>query len=428
MKTQRIVISDGGFRPVLAFDQLVLNADVQATLKEYAAPTPVQAACWPPLLMGRDVVGIAATGSGKTMGFAVPAVQALSPQDAKKKAPSVLVLSPTRELAMQIMVQFEKFKHMRSVCIYGGVAKYDQRQAFRAGVDVVVATPGRMIDLLEEDPALFDLTQISYLVLDEADRMLDCGFEQSLKKILPFLPTQRQTVMFSATWPPAIQKLAETYLKDPVHVQVGSKDLSANAAITQIVEVVQPDDKEGRLLQLLKKYHNGKNRVLVFALYKMEASRVENRLRRANYNVGAIHGNLTQQQRSQALDQFRTGVCPLLVATDVAARGLDIPNVEVVINFTFPLTTEDYCHRIGRTGRAGAKGHAHTLFTHHDKAHSGALINVLREAKQPVPDDLMAFGTTVKKKLDPNYGAFCKDVDMSVKPTKITFGDDDSDA
>lgn len=192
------------------------------------------------------------------------------------------------------------------------------------------------------------------------------------------------------------------------------------------MEVLDPVQKESRLLELLKKYHDRKNRVLIFALYKKEAGRLENLLKRNGYNVGAIHGDLTQDQRTRSLEGFRSGAVPLLIATDVAARGIDIPDVEYVINVTFPLTVEDYCHRIGRTGRAGKTGVSHTFFTVVDKALSGALVNVLRGAGQVVPEDLEKFGTHVKKKLGV-YGAFAHDIDHTLKAVRTTFADSDSD-
>jgi len=233
--------------------------------------------------------------------------------------------------------------------------------------------------------------------------------------------------MFTATWPDSVRALATDFLTTPVTVTVGSGELTANHRVRQIVEVVDPDRKDARLLQLLAKYHaDRKARVLVFALYKKEAARVEVALQRAGYRCRAIHGDQSQEQRSAALAGFKSGECPLLIATDVAARGLDIPDVEAVINFTFPLTIEDYIHRIGRTGRAGKSGLSHTFFTLHDKSNAGALQNVLREASQPVPDELLKFGSTVKKKEHKLYGAFGpKEGEAPTKaPTKITFGDD----
>ncbi|KAI8929907.1 P-loop containing nucleoside triphosphate hydrolase protein [Entophlyctis helioformis] len=388
------------------------------------------------------MVGIAATGSGKTVAFGIPALMHIqnrlasvgSSSKVLNGKPLVLVLSPTRELAMQIQEQFTTFGEavgIRSVCIYGGVNKWDQKKALKQGMHIIVATPGRLIDLFEEDSSVCDLSKVDYLVLDEADRMLDIGFEDAIRKIVARLPTAangRQTVMFSATWPTSIQKMANSYLNNPVKVTVGSTDLSANVNIEQRVEVIDPYGKESRLMDLLRDYHKTrKNRILIFALYKKEASRLEMLIRKNGYKVGAIHGDMTQVQRTASIEGFRSGACPLLIATDVAARGIDIPDVEYVINVTFPLTIEDYCHRIGRTGRAGRTGISHTFFTLHDKTHSGSLINILKQANQIVPPELLKFGTTVKKKLDPNYGAFAKDVDMSLKPTKIKFGGSDDE-
>jgi ATP-dependent RNA helicase DBP3 len=271
------------------------------------------------------------------------------------------------------------------------------------------------------------LDEVSFLVLDEADRMLDLGFEPHIRKIAEGIRSDRQTLMFSATWPPAIRKLASEFLAHPARVIIGSQDLAASHSVTQIVEVVDGATRDGKLEDLLKKYHKSRtNRIIVFVLYKKEAARVETMLQRKGWKAAAVHGDISQEKRSAAVDSFKSGEMPLLVATDVAARGLDIPDVEVVINYSFPLTTEDYVHRIGRTGRAGKTGIAHTLFVaQNDKPRAGELINVLREAKQAVPEALLAFGTTVKKKESKLYGAHFKDIDHDAKSTKITFDSDD---
>ncbi len=227
----------------------------------------------------------------------------------------------------------------------------------------------------------------------------------------------------------SIRKLAREFLANPVRITIGSDDLTANVRVSQTVEVIQQYEKERRLLPLLKKYHGSrKNRVLLFALYKKEAARLESMLRAKGWNCCAIHGDKSQEARTQALMGFKDGSVPLLIATDVAARGLDIPNVEVVINVSFPLTIEDYIHRIGRTGRAGKTGISHTFFTTNDKARSGELINVLRQANMDVPKDLMKFGTTVKKKPHKTYGDFGPKADLiGLTATKKTFDDSDSD-
>lgn len=239
------------------------------------------------------------------------------------------------------------------MCLYGGVSKESQASALRGGVDIVVATPGRLLDLCVND-GLLDLSHVQYLVLDEADRMLDMGFEKDIRAIVKLLHASRQTLMFSATWPEEIQKLAHDFLSKPVKVTIGSADLSANRSVTQLVDVLDGQEKDAKLLELLRKYHSTKkNRVIIFALYKKEAVRLEEYLNRKGYKAQGLHADKKQWERTQTLEQFKDGSMPLLVATDVAARGLDIPNVEYVINYTFPLKIEDYVHRIGRTGRAG---------------------------------------------------------------------------
>jgi len=266
-------------------------------------------------------------------------------------------------------------------------------------------------------------------VLDEADRMLDKGFEEEIRKIINTTPAigKRQTLMFTATWPESVRTLAATFMTNPVKIAIGdnpSGDLRANTRIVQKVEVVDPRNKEYRLMQLLKQYQSGAqkdDRILVFCLYKKEATRVEGFIRSKGFRVVGIHGDLSQEQRSRSLEAFKSGKTPILVATDVAARGLDIPSVKLVLNCTFPLTVEDYVHRIGRTGRAGAEGLAITLFTEHDKSQSGALINVLKAANQDVPAELLKFGTTVKRKGHDAYGAFFKDVDSTKTAQKIKF-------
>jgi ATP-dependent RNA helicase DBP3 len=332
----------------------------------------------------------------------VPCMRYVNSVKAKKggKVKAVIV-SPTRELACQIYDQLVKLvggSGIKVTCIYGGVDKVPQRNDLRTA-SIVVATPGRLNDFIQEGSA--DLSSVGYFVLDEADRMLDKGFEAEIKRIAGSITAGKaQTVMFTATWPQSIRELAATFMKDPVRINIGQDnptgDLRANVRVTQKVEVVDPRAKEQRLLALLKQYQSGKDkdaRILVFCLYKKEATRVEGFLSSKGLRVAGIHGDLNQNQRTASLEAFKSGNTPLLVATDVAARGLDIPNVKVVINVTFPLTAEDYVHRIGRTGRAGQDGLAITLFTEHDKAQSGALINVLKAAKQPVPEELMKFGT-----------------------------------
>lgn len=420
-------------RPITKFSFLPESSQ-SPIFSAFKAPTPIQAATWPFLLSGRDVIGVAETGSGKTLAFGIPCIRSVSATNSKKsQIPArAVIVSPTRELAVQIHTQIEQLATpaaLKSVCVYGGVPKDPQRLALSTA-HIVVATPGRLNDLIEEGSA--DLSQVQYLVLDEADRMLEKGFEDAIRKIISTTPSTsqgRQTLMFTATWPPSVRELAATFMNEAaVHITIGENnadgELRANNRIEQQVEVVDPRGKEQRMLQIIKKYQSGQNkndRILVFCLYKKEATRVEGFLRSKGLRVAGIHGDLNQGARMAALDGFKKGDCPLLVATDVAARGLDIPSVKLVLNVTFPLTVEDYVHRIGRTGRAGAQGLAITLFTEHDKAQSGALINVLKAANQPVPEELLKFGTTVKRKGHEVYGAFYKDTKDSKVGTKIRF-------
>jgi ATP-dependent RNA helicase DBP3 len=416
----------------------------------FAKPSPIQAQCWPVLVNKQDVVGIAETGSGKTLAFSLPALSAMQQEVVTKsrKMPRMLVLAPTRELAMQsheVLVEFGAVVQLQSLVVYGGVPKYKQTSELKKGnVDCIVATPGRLKDLIQEGNC--QLGHVKYLVLDEADRMLDMGFEEDVRFIISnCLPKEkgRQTAMFSATWPAAIQNLALEYMVNPLRVYVGFEailgsngedciddSLSANKRVTQTVEVIEDRARESRLRDLLKKFQkNPKDRVLVFALYKKEAQRLENNLRREGWDCCSIHGDKAQDARTKALGEFKDGTCPLLIATDVAARGLDIPNVEVVLNYTFPLTIEDYVHRIGRTGRAGKSGISHTFFQPGDKSHAGELQQVMKQAGQEVPQELLNFGSTIKKKEHKLYGNFGPAGGGPMKKAvKITFDNSDDES
>jgi len=401
-------------------------------------PSPIQAQCWPILLAGSDIVGIAETGSGKTLAFSVPGLEKLM-KGGQGKTPKMLVLAPTRELAQQsfeVLDEFGAAMGLRSMVMFGGVPKYEQQRQLKRGVEIVVATPGRLKDMIEQGDC--DLSKCEVLVLDEADRMLDMGFEVDVRAIIARCKSHvegRQTAMFSATWPAAIQKIAQDLMQTPVRVYVGFESikgsngenevddaLSANKRVEQIVEVIEDRAREDKIKVLLQKYHKRRdNRVLIFGLYKKECARLEQMLTRAGWKCGSIHGDKTQDQRTAALNAFKDNSVPLLVATDVAARGLDIPDVEVVVNYTFPLTIEDYVHRIGRTGRAGKSGVAHTFFQPGDKSHAGELQQVMKQAGQEPPEDLKAFGSTIKKKEHNLYGSFGPRSGPMKKATKITF-------
>ncbi|KAF7310410.1 hypothetical protein HMN09_00583000 [Mycena chlorophos] len=434
--------------PVTEFAQLAIPEELRASFKGFKEPTPIQACAWPHALLGRDVVGIAETGSGKTLAFGIPALSQLlsAPTPARTggtSTVSVLVVAPTRELALQTQENLAKIGEplgIGSVAVFGGVPKEGQIKQLRnlhkekTTTRIIVGTPGRILDLVQE--GVCDLSGVNYLVLDEADRMLDKGFENDIRRIIAETKQEkgaRQTMMFSATWPDAVRRLASTFQQDPVRVTVGSDDLTANSRVEQVVEVF--DDarsKDSRLVNHLRSLGHKKgsakgtdesSRILVFALYKKEASRVEQRLRQDGYSVGALHGDMSQSARLDALEKFKNGTTGLLVATDVAARGLDIPNVRAVINYTFPLTIEDYIHRIGRTGRGGKSGKSITFFTgeNHERSLAGELARVLRESGF-VCEGLKKFPMTIKKKEHGAYGAFFRDdIPVPSKPTKIVF-------
>ena len=431
--------------PMVDFRELdgKIDAAVKKTLdaQGFTTPTPIQACCWPVLLQNKDVVGIAETGSGKTFAFGLPALQHLVTkhkvlEGGKKKGKgaqvNVLVVAPTRELAIQTeenLAKLGKSMDIGMICLYGGVSKQEQVRLLNQTptVRIVVGTPGRVLDMARDGS--LDLSNVTYLVLDEADRMLDKGFEPDIRAIIGMCTSReegRHTSMFSATWPPAVRGLAESFMNGPVRVTVGSDELSANRRVEQTVEVLADGyAKERRLNDFLRSVNaqRSKDKILIFALYKKEAQRIEQTLRRGGFKVSGIHGDLGQNERIASLERFKSAETPLLVATDVAARGLDIPNVEHVVNYTFPLTIEDYVHRIGRTGRGGKTGKSLTFFTDMDKAHAGELIRVLKDADQKVPEDLTKFPTTIKKKTHSSYGDHFKEL-VPGKAKKITFDDD----
>ena len=408
------------------FDSMNLHENLLRGIYAYGfeKPSAIQQRGIVPFTKGLDVIQQAQSGTGKTATFCAGVLQQL---DYEKEECQALVLAPTRELAQQTARVFEeagKTCGVRCVCVYGGAPKWEQKNLMKqgGGCAVIVATPGRLRDFMNDGDVRLD--KVTMLVLDEADRMLDLGFEPEIREIAGQTRADRQTVMFSATWPMSIQGLAAEFMCNPVKVRIGAEGLKASHSVTQVVEVVEPNDKDSHLARVLKKYLGGKKpvpRTLVFALYKKECARLHENLRRQNWQAACIHGDMSQRDRELSVEAFKSGSSPLLIATDVAARGLDIKGVEYVINYTFPLTAEDYVHRIGRTGRAGQTGIAHTFFTLHDKARAGELANVLREAGAEVPTALTAFGTHVKKKESKLYGAHFKDIDTSVKATKITF-------
>lgn len=373
--------------PADSFDALGLAPSVLRGVRDagYETPTPVQAAALPVALDGIDVVGVAQTGTGKTAAFVLPILDYLvkDPMPGKKRPVRALVVAPTRELAIQVTEAVDGYgKHtgLRAATIYGGVGKGHQRTALRNGVDIVVATPGRLLDFLGE--GVLDLSFVDVLVLDEADRMFDMGFVKDVRRIVAAVPKERQTMLFSATMPPPIQELAKSILYKPETVEVGERrDPAATVAQRQIR--VAEAEKQALLHHLIET--EPVDRMIVFSRTKYRADRIRKKLDRAGFDAVAIHSNRSQGQRQRALKGFESGQYQIMVATDIAARGIDVPGVSHVVNFDAPNVPEDYIHRIGRTGRAEATGDAITFVSAAEapnlaaiEKHTGRRIDELR--------------------------------------------------
>ncbi len=350
----------------VSFADLKLAPEILRALTEsgYTTPTPVQAQAIPLVLEGNDLMAGAQTGTGKTAAFALPMLQKLLPLASSSTSPAkhpvrALILVPTRELAIQVeesVKAYAKHTHLRSLVVFGGVDIKTQTPHLKTGVEILVATPGRLLDHIEQKTVQLNLVQM--LVLDEADRMLDMGFMPALKRILALLPRQRQSLMFSATFSDEIKKLSEDFMNYPTLIEVARSNASADN-ITQKVFLVEQTNKHQLLAQILR--GDDAKQVIVFTKTKLTASRLAHQLQREGVSADAIHGDKSQLERMQALDAFKQGKVAVLIATDVAARGLDIDHLPMVINYEIPHAAEDYVHRIGRTGRAGASGIAISL-------------------------------------------------------------------
>ena len=330
----------------------------------YTEPTPIQAKAIPAILEGRDIMGCAQTGTGKTAGFTLPLLQLLAPYASSSSSPArhpvrALVLVPTRELAAQVeesVRTYSKYLPLRAAVVYGGIDIKPQIKALHGGVEIVVATPGRLLDHLQQKS--INLSQVGILVLDEADRMLDMGFMPDIERILAVLPPVRQNLLFSATFSNEIKRLAEQFMRNPTMIEVARRNAPAELVTHQVFEVAKL--KKGALLAHLVRSRDMKQ-VLIFTRMKRDADRVARQLQKDGLPATAIHSDRSQNERTQALDEFKQGKSAILVATDIAARGLDIDSLPFVINYELPHTPEDYVHRIGRTGRAGSPGEAISL-------------------------------------------------------------------
>ncbi|VEN59777.1 unnamed protein product [Callosobruchus maculatus] len=365
-KSKEIAIEGDAPNPIQNFDEANFPEYIMEEIfkQGYEAPTPIQAQGWPVALSGMDMVGIAQTGSGKTLAYTLPATVHVNNQDDLNRGdgPIVLILAPTRELAQQIQkvaTDFGQSTRIRNTCVFGGAPKGPQARDLERGVEICIATPGRLIDFLEKGTT--NLERCTYLVLDEADRMLDMGFEPQIRKILGQVRPDRQTLMWSATWPKEVKKLASDFMKNPIQLNVGSMNLSASNNILQIVDICQEHEKEQKLGSLLQEIAGASDpgqKIIIF---------VE-----------------TKRKRDYVMREFRAGKSTILVATDVAARGLDVEGIKYVVNYDYPNSSEDYIHRIGRTGRSDTTGTSYAFFTPSNFKQAKDLVSVLNETNQVV--------------------------------------------
>lgn len=404
--------------PIASFEECTLPEYTIEEMKRqgFTKPTPIQSQGWPIALSGRDLVGIAQTGSGKTLAYMLPAMVHIANQPPLQRGegPIALVLAPTRELAQQIQSVVRDYGHLtkpeiRHTCIFGGSSKVPQARDLERGVEVIIATPGRLIDFLEN--RITSLQRCTYLVLDEADRMLDMGFEPQIRKIIEQIRPDRQVVMWSATWPKEVQALAEDFLTDYIQINIGSMNLSANHNIRQIIDICQEQEKPQRLIKLLKEIApttnnsaNNANKIIIFVETKIKVEEILQIIRNEGYTATSIHGDKSQGERDSVLKDFRNGKSNILIATDVASRGLDVEDLQYVINYDYPNSSENYVHRIGRTGRCQQMGTSYTFFTPDNAKQARELISVLEEAGQPPPQNLLELARTVNNSTSRNAG------------------------
>ncbi|OHT10054.1 DEAD/DEAH box helicase family protein [Tritrichomonas foetus] len=382
------LIGDKAPAPALTFAELNLPTPLQKQIEDnkWETPSPIQAVSIPVALAGRDLIGIAKTGSGKTAAYLLPALFHIQRQPKMERGdgPIVLILAPTRELAQQVGEVASDFCPRigcRHCCLFGGSGRGPQIGELRRSPALVVATPGRLIDFITQE--IVTMERVNFLVLDEADRMLDMGFEPQIRQIIEKIRTDRQTIMFSATWPKEIRKLASDFLVDPVHMVIGSNELTTNSAIKQIVEKVEEFEKLSKVLELLN--DKADQKIIIFTKTKRSADQLSDNLYAKGMNAMSIHGDKPQTERDYVLNKFKNVKTGILVATDVAARGLDVSDIDLVVNYDFPGDIESYIHRIGRTARGNKEGMAVTYFTDESKNMSRKLYKVLSQAKQEIP-------------------------------------------
>jgi len=384
----------------LNFDQFAFTSNIKDAIQAvgFRYPTPIQKEAIPLVLQGRDVLGLAQTGTGKTAAFILPILQHL--HDKGSRRPRVLIIEPTRELAEQVhrsVAELRGKSRVHSATIYGGMSRNTQIGNLQRGVEIIVACPGRLLDLIEQDEV--DLSSIEILVMDEADRLCDMGFLPDIRRILLYLPVNRQTLLFSATMPPDIRRLADSILRNPVHVQTGAMApvKTVSHALYPVSEALKPQ----LLLSVLKQTPTG--RVLVFTRTKRRASRLADNLSKYGYRVSALQGDMAQNRRQSAIDGFRAGKYDILVATDIAARGIDISEISHVINFDMPDTVDAYTHRIGRTGRAESTGEAFTFTIQADEP-------IVRQIERTL-------GSAIQRRCMPGFAPASGDRSEAVPPS-----------
>jgi superfamily II DNA/RNA helicase len=393
----------------LSWEELNLPVEIQRVvgINEWTSPTPIQSVSVPVGLKGRDLIGIAKTGSGKTGAFVVPAMVHIMRQVPMQRGdgPIVLVLSPTRELAQQTSEVSSKFASAIRVgecCVFGGAGRNPQMMQLRRSPAIVVACPGRLIDFLES--GAISLERVSFLVLDEADRMLDMGFEEQIRKIIGRITQERQTLMFSATWPKDVRQLATDFLVDPIHMIIGASELTTNSSIKQVIERVEEWEKLTKCCEFLVK--NPEAKVLIFTKTKRSADDLADNLTGKKLYAWSIHGEKPQSARDFVLGKFKQSKSGILVATDVASRGLDVTDIDIVVNFDFPGDIESYIHRIGRTARGTKTGLSLSYFTDENKNLSRKLVKVMTQAQQEIPDWLMKMASVTPRGASRQGGYF----------------------
>ncbi|KAM6379831.1 putative ATP-dependent RNA helicase DDX46 isoform 1-T4 [Pluvialis apricaria] len=381
-------------KPIKTWVQCGISMKILTALKKhgYEKPTPIQTQAIPAIMNGRDLIGIAKTGSGKTIAFLLPMFRHIMDQRALEEGegPIAVIMTPTRELALQITKECKKFSKtlgLRVVCVYGGTGISEQIAELKRGAEIIVCTPGRMIDMLAANNGrVTNLRRVTYVVLDEADRMFDMGFEPQVMRIVDNVRPDRQTVMFSATFPRAMEALARRILSKPIEVQVGGRSVVCSD-VEQHVIVIEEENKFLKLLELLGHYQE-KGSVIIFVDKQEHADGLLKDLMRASYPCLSLHGGIDQYDRDSIINDFKNGICKLLVATSVAARGLDVKQLMLVVNYSCPNHYEDYVHRAGRTGRAGNKGYAYTFITEDQARYAGDIIKALELSGNPIPTDL----------------------------------------